>query len=66
MPQDKTISRTDRREAESAHAPDDSPGGKLLTEAEAWGRVARESHQNCEQGVDAEQELIRRRNRSGE
>ena len=66
MPEDKTMSRTNRPAVESAHAPDESSGGQLLSDVEAWGRVARESHENCEQGVEAEQELMRRRNRSGE
>ena len=66
MPLDKTDSPTARRRVETANMPQEVPSAQLLKEVEAWGRVARESHENCEKGAQAQEELNRRRNRSGQ
>jgi hypothetical protein len=50
-------------------AADEGPGeggGGLLEQAAAFAAVAREAHADCEKGKAAEQQLLRRRNRSGQ
>jgi hypothetical protein len=37
-----------------------------MQQARGYGNVARRSRENCQQGQAAEQELHKRRNRSGE
>ena len=46
------------------HTPDEE--SSLLQQAAAWGGVARQAREDCEKGAEAEQELLRRRNRSGQ
>ena len=58
-----------RREAPASGGPPDAPGsssGELLAQARGWGAVAREAYDDCDKGRDAEAELHRRRNRSGQ
>jgi hypothetical protein len=40
--------------------------GDLRQQAAAYANIAREAHDDCQRGADAEQELARRRNRSGQ
>ncbi|MCO6456009.1 MAG: hypothetical protein J5I93_11985 [Pirellulaceae bacterium] len=40
--------------------------GNLREQAAAFARIAREAHADCERGADAEQQLQRRRNQSGQ
>ena len=50
--------------------PDGDPfadgGGDLRQQAAAYANIAREARDDCQRGADAEQELHRRRNRSGQ
>jgi hypothetical protein len=56
------------------HAHDTGPGGDphddgpspLLAQAQGYAQVARQAYDECERGADAERELDRRRNRSGQ
>lgn len=41
-------------------------GGQLREQAAAFARIAREALEDCDRGADAEQQLVRRRNRSGQ
>ncbi len=44
-----------------------APGGAgLANQAKRYGNVARKSRENCQTGQAAEQELQKRRNRSGQ
>jgi hypothetical protein len=44
-----------------------APGGAgLANQAKKYGNVARKSRENCQTGQAAEQELQKRRNRSGQ
>ena len=44
-----------------------APGGAgLANQAKKYGNVARKSRENCQTGQAAEQELHKRRNRSGQ
>ena len=65
MSQQKTREMTRQREVDG---PDSDPfeenTGGLQQQAEAYARIAREARENCDQ--DAERELQRRRNRSGQ
>ncbi len=64
-----TTRRRARREAPAGGGPPDSldsSSGNLLEQARGWGEVAREAYDDCEKGRDAEAELHRRRNRSGQ
>lgn len=38
----------------------------LLQQVQSWGEVARAAYAHCQHGADAEQEVLRRRNRSGQ
>jgi len=44
-------------------APEESP---LLAETRKWGGVAREIGSSCKKGVSAQQEVLLRRNRTGQ
>ena len=67
MSQEKTLPRKRQREEEAAAAPaPESGGNSLANQAAAYAQVAREALENCERGIDAERELHRRRNRSGQ
>ena len=69
MERKKTTTRRARRRAPPTGGPGDSTGpssGSLLEQARGWGEVAREAYDDCEKGRDAEAELHRRRNRSGQ
>ena len=46
--------------------PDAAGPSPLLEQAQAWANVAREAHQHCVRGDQAEQMLMRRRNASGQ
>ena len=64
-----TTRRRTRPEAPAGGGPTDGPGassGNLLDQARGWGEVAREAHDECEKGENAEAELHRRRNNSGQ
>jgi hypothetical protein len=41
-------------------------GGGLLEQAQGYANAARRARENCKNGEDAEQELLRRRNQSGQ
>ena len=45
---------------------DDAGPGSLLEQAAAYGNVAREALDDCTTGINAEDELQKRRNRSGQ
>ena len=69
MPRERTVHRTPVRNMEVAElAGDPCADGPspLLQQASEFGKVAREALEDCQRGADAEQELARRRNRSGE
>jgi hypothetical protein len=56
-----------RRQAESGDAPEETGGpSPLLEQAQAWADVAREAHDNCVKGDEAERALHQRRNTSGQ
>ena len=59
---------TRRREAPADGPPEAlvPSTGSLLEQARGWNQVAREAYDDCEKGRDAEAELHRRRNRSGQ
>jgi len=64
----KTITRpsgpqTDDQQLHAAESDQPSP---LLQQAAAYGKVARESLEDCQRGAEAEQELEKRRNQSGQ
>ncbi len=47
--------------------PEEASGaGAILQRASAWRDVARQARQNCQRGAEAEKELQRRRNSSGQ
>jgi hypothetical protein len=69
MPQEKTVTRPRRQETESVESHGDPPAdgpSPLLQQAAEFAMVARQSLEDCQRGVEAEQELVRRRNRSGQ
>jgi len=69
MTSEKTITRPPAQETETAQPGGDSPAdgpSPLLQQAAAYANVAREALQDCQRDGEAEQELIRRRNRSGQ
>ncbi len=69
MERKKTTTRRTRRQAPPSAGPgdpSDPSAGNLLEQARGWGEVAREAYDDCEKGKDAEAELHRRRNRSGQ
>jgi hypothetical protein len=67
MPDDQTRTRQANAENEPRQTEADAAGpSPLLEQAQAWANVAREAHQHCVQGDEAEQMLVRRRNASGE
>ncbi len=46
--------------------PFEENAGDLRQQAAAYANIAREARDDCQRGADAEQELQRRRNRSGQ
>lgn len=67
MPADHTRTRQANRQNEPSHTEPDAAGpSPLLEQAQAWANVAREAHQNCVRGDEAERMLERRRNTSGQ
>ena len=67
MNQDKTMQRITRAQQEQPAAPLTGGGpSPLLQQAAAYTQVARDALADCERGIDAELELQRRRNRSGQ
>ena len=66
MEQQRTRQRIQDPVAGSGDAPVAPGGAGLMQQARGYGNVARRSRQNCQQGHAAEQELHKRRNRSGE
>jgi hypothetical protein len=67
MTQQKTRTATREQEvAGPAADPLEENGGGLRQQAAAFAHVAREAHADCQRGDEAERELQRRRNRSGQ
>lgn len=63
---DRTLARPITQQPPApSDAPDDAPS-PLLAQAGAYGRVAREARADAEHVTDADQELTRRHNRSGQ
>lgn len=62
--------KTIRRERETTDGPgpdaEEQGASEVLQKAQGWAGVAREAHDDCQKGLDAEEELRRRRNRSGQ
>ena len=61
--------RTLHKQREVEAVGDPGPSGEpspLLAQAQAWADVAREAHDNCAQGDEAERDLQRRRNSPGQ
>jgi hypothetical protein len=56
----------ERTETASAQAHLGGSTGELLQSTLGWAAVAREAFENVERGADAERELRRRRNASGQ
>lgn len=44
----------------------EEPASQLLEQVRAWENVARQAHEDCLNMIDVEQEVLRRRNRSGQ
>ncbi len=69
MTQEKTVTHQPRQETEVAQChgelPADGPS-PLLQQATQYGQVARDSLKDCQRGAEAEQELKKRRNQSGQ
>jgi hypothetical protein len=69
MTREKTITRPTEQEPEivqsSSNPPANGPS-PLLQQATEYADVAREALADCQRGAEAEQELIKRRNRSGQ
>jgi hypothetical protein len=65
MEQQRTRQRT-QDPVGGGDAPAAPGGASLMQQARGYGNVARQSRENCQQGHAAEQELHKRRNRSGE
>ncbi len=61
----RTVRRRERPEGPPAE-PEALASASLREQARGWGDVAREAYDDCEKGRDAEAELHRRRNRSGQ
>lgn len=58
---------TQRRDPEETGGdPFEGQGPNLAQQAAAYAEIARTAREECGQGVDAENELQRRRNRSGQ
>ena len=66
MEQQRTRQRTQDPVGGSGDAPAAPGGANLMQQARGYGNVARRSRENCQQGHAAEQELHKRRNRSGQ
>jgi hypothetical protein len=69
MTQEKTVIRPPKQETEVAQFHGDTPAegpSPLAQQAAEYGRVARESLEDCQRGAEAEQELMSRRNRPGQ
>lgn len=62
----RTAGAPDAASGVDACGPDAPASGGLLEQARGWGDVARAAYDDCEKGSDAEAELHRRRNQSGE
>ena len=56
-----------KRQIESSGGPEETGApSPLLERAQAWANVAREAHDNCVKGDEAEKQLNQRRNSSGQ
>jgi len=69
MTQEKTIARPSGQETQMVQVHGDpSTGGPspLLQQVAEYGHVARQARADCQRGAEAEQELAKRRNRSGQ
>lgn len=62
----KRATKSTPREATDEAAPGGGEESDLLERASSWARVARDAYRRCTKGSDAVEELLRRRNRSGE
>ncbi len=69
MTREKIITRPSEQETEVVESgsgpPADGPS-PLLQQAAEYAKVAREALEDCQRGAEAEQELLKRRNRSGQ
>jgi hypothetical protein len=65
MTREKTLTRQAKQRETPSDSHDDEPS-ELLRQVEAHARVAQEAYSNCRKGVDAEQELLARRNTSAQ
>lgn len=66
----ENMQRTRQRQQPASGPGDDAPpppgGAGLLRQSGKYGNVARKSRENCQKGKAAEQQLRKRRNRSGQ
>ena len=64
---DDTRTRRKQRQAEASAGPAETGGpSPLLEQAQAWANIARDAHDNCVKGEEAEKVLHQRRNSSGQ
>ena len=69
MTTERTVIHAPGQETEIAQVQGGPPDGgpsPLLRQAAEFAKVARESLEDCQRGAEAEQELAKRRNRSGQ
>ena len=69
MTREKTVTRPPEQETEVAQFHGDPPADRpspLLKQASEYSKVAREALDDCQRGAEAEEELKKRRNRSGQ
>jgi hypothetical protein len=66
MTQERTLARPQTQMVQVHGDPSTGGPSPLLQQAAGYADVARQARANCQRGADAEQELGRRRNRSGQ
>jgi len=68
MSEQKTMTAVQQAPAGTSEAPAGEPSNaaNIMAQADAWLQAARQAYQRCQRGADAQRELVRRRNGSGQ